>query len=333
MADSGSPRLQSARDGRDDQPAAGGQVLLVTLSRLGDMISGLGLEEALRRHVGPVDLLIRPEYAPLLADEPARRVVTPDETRHQTYALLVDLDSTKHTRPLCRSLRAARKIGFYKRSRQRWRFAFTYDVLLPRPDKAHIDPRIDTLLDYLGIRERYPPSLHVGEAVGRPGMGLIPESGRVVGIHVGAGNPLRVLPDNILQPVVEFCRSRNVRVLFLGTENELQRAAEPVFGGYPRPAFLDLAGLKRVIHGLDVLVAPDSGLLHLAAALGTPAIGLFGPNLARRAAPRSSRVSLFEIDLPCRPCDQKSCPYERRCLTQLPAEAILERLEILLRLA
>ncbi|MBN2432592.1 MAG: glycosyltransferase family 9 protein [Acidobacteria bacterium] len=321
------PASQHSRPGAD----SGGGLLLVTLSRLGDMISSLGLEEALRRHVGPVDLLIRPEYSPLLADEPERRVVTLAEARRKPYALLVDLDSTKYTRPLCRRLRAGRKIGFIKREGQRWRFSFMYDVLIRRQDKAHIDGRIDALLDFLGIRERYRPSLNVNEPAGRPETDIIPEIGRVAGIHVGAGNPLRVLPDSILRPLVDFCRSHTVPVLFLGDEQEVRRAADPVFGGYPRALVLGLAELKWMIHRLAVFIGPDSGPLHLAAALGTPSIGLFGPNLAILAAPRDPRISIFEIELPCRPCDQKSCPYHQRCLTGLPVEAILDRLRILLK--
>jgi ADP-heptose:LPS heptosyltransferase len=298
------------------------------------MISSLGLADSLRQHFGSVDLLIREEYAPLLADEPDRNVVTLDEAGQRTYNLLVDLDSTRTTRPLARRLRARHKIGFYWTSLQYWRFSLTYRSLIRRHADVHMTARYDLLMDRLGIAERYPPSLqshHPLSAAVRDIPGNLRTSDRpLVGVHVGAGNPLRVLPDSILGPLVDFCRDRSIQLLFLGVEDELRRAADPRFGGYPRAVPSDLADLKGVISRLDAFVGPDSGLLHLAAALHTPAIGLFGPNVSRRSAPPSPQVHVFEIDLPCRPCDQKSCPYERRCLTGLPVDQILDRLDMLL---
>ena len=57
---------------------------------------------------------------------------------------------------------------------------------------------------------------------------------------------------------------------------------------------LDAAGLAGLLHACDVTVAADSELLHLAAAVGTPAVALFGPTDPRRRAPRGAQHRSLE---------------------------------------
>jgi len=57
---------------------------------------------------------------------------------------------------------------------------------------------------------------------------------------------------------------------------------------------LDAAGLAGLLHACDLAVAADSELLHLAAAVGTPTVALFGPTDPRRRAPRGERHHVIE---------------------------------------
>ncbi len=76
----------------------------------------------------------------------------------------------------------------------------------------------------------------------------------------------------------------------------------------------DLAG---VLAALDVLVTGDTGPMHLAAAVGTPVVALFGPSDPRRYGPRASRERVVRVQLPCSPCGQVRLPPVR-CRGHVP---------------
>ena len=80
---------------------------------------------------------------------------------------------------------------------------------------------------------------------------------------------------------------------------------------------LDLEALAALLAELDVLVTGDTGPMHLAAAMGTPVVALFGPSDPARYGPRAARERILRIDLPCSPCGQVRLPPER-CRGHVP---------------
>jgi ADP-heptose:LPS heptosyltransferase len=84
-----------------------------------------------------------------------------------------------------------------------------------------------------------------------------------------------------------------------------------------------------------LFIGGDSGPLHIAATSEVPVVGLYGPTLAERSSPwRPSALKTESIhvgSLPCRPCEQRVClPGDFRCLTGIPAAAVLAAAERLL---
>ena len=67
---------------------------------------------------------------------------------------------------------------------------------------------------------------------------------------------------------------------------------------------IDLPTLAALLAMLDLLVTGDTGPMHLAAAMGTPLVALFGPADPRRYGPRGSEHRVLRVDLPCSPCGQ-----------------------------
>jgi ADP-heptose:LPS heptosyltransferase len=80
---------------------------------------------------------------------------------------------------------------------------------------------------------------------------------------------------------------------------------------------LDLAALAALIGSLEVLVTGDTGPMHLAAAMATPVVAIFGPSQPARYGPRAARERIVRIDLPCSPCGQVRLPPER-CRGHVP---------------
>jgi heptosyltransferase II len=96
------------------------------------------------------------------------------------------------------------------------------------------------------------------------------------------------------------------------------------------PQVRDLTGtdLRNAILALAaaaVAVSNDSGLLHVAAALGTPAIGIFGPTSPWHWAPLNPIAAVIEprTGMPCRPCHKPSCRLQHhRCMRDIPMEEV-----------
>jgi lipopolysaccharide heptosyltransferase II len=100
---------------------------------------------------------------------------------------------------------------------------------------------------------------------------------------------------------------------------------------------LDLPSLAALLGRLDVLVTGDTGPMHLAAAMGTPVVALFGPSHVERYGPLAPRQRILRVDLPCSPCGRVRLPPERcrghvpDCMDGIRTEAVLNAAVELLR--
>jgi heptosyltransferase-2 len=97
-----------------------------------------------------------------------------------------------------------------------------------------------------------------------------------------------------------------------------ETAARDFTGADLRDAILALAAASAA-------VSNDSGLLHVAAALGTPTIGIFGPTSPWHWAPLNPLVAAIQakVELPCRPCHKPVCrPGHHRCMAEITADEV-----------
>ncbi len=79
----------------------------------------------------------------------------------------------------------------------------------------------------------------------------------------------------------------------------------------------DLPTMAALLASLDLFISSDTGPMHLAAAVGTPVVALFGPADPRRYGPRASTEHVLRVDLPCSPCGQVRLP-PLRCRGHVP---------------
>ncbi|MEE8156009.1 MAG: glycosyltransferase family 9 protein [Phycisphaerales bacterium] len=158
----------------------------------------------------------------------------------------------------------------------------------------------------------------------------------VVGLAVGEGESLRAYPAPLLRELVSLLVERGIGCVLLGRLDPAWVLPESP------PMITDLRGKTNTLlelavwlRAMTVVVAHDSMIMHLAAALGRPTVALFGPTSRDRASLYTRTTSLASA-APCAPCHEagQRCPkgYER-CIAwdddavrpQTVADAVLER--------
>ena len=75
----------------------------------------------------------------------------------------------------------------------------------------------------------------------------------------------------------------------------------------------NLGDVMQLLRASRLTVANDSGIMHLAAAMGTPGIAVFGPTDFTATGPVSTKWRLMYDKVPCSPCFARTCPKQPLC--------------------
>lgn len=297
-------------------------IAVIKLSALGDVVHATPVVEALADAFPAARLVwvVERREAALLRDHPRLAEVVTIDTRawRRTRTLRAALELARTLRDLRRRLRAQRfdvamdlqglvksgavtaatgapvRIGFAPGwSRERASGLFTNRHVTPPPSARHVVDQYLSLLQPLGVTAtRAVFRLPAREAAeGRieeffTAAGL-KRHGRVVVLNPGAGRPAKRWPvERFVELATRLGREAGARVLALWgpSEEEAARAIAQAPGAMLAPP-TDLDELIAVTRRAGVLVAADTGPLHVAAALGTPCVGLYGPTSAVRNGP------------------------------------------------
>jgi heptosyltransferase-2 len=173
------------------------------------------------------------------------------------------------------------------------------------------------------------PELEVAHAevdAWRREFGLTSDNRPAVALAPGAVGPSKRWPATAYAALTRRLISEGFAVWVLGGPQEKALVAEIVADTTAR----DLTGkdLRNAILALAAAVGAvsnDSGLLHVAAALGTPTIGIFGPTSPWHWAPLNPLAATIEpaSKLDCRPCHKPVCRLgHHRCMREIPPEHV-----------
>ncbi len=286
------------------------RILLVRLSAIGDVIHGMPIAAAIRRHYPRAFLAwaVEERAAPLLEGHPAvdERIVLPrgwlrspaKVWRLRRQLKILNFDTAIDAQGLTKSAAVAwlsgarRRIGMggrWGRELSRW-----LNNTLVNTNDLHAIERGLKLLEPLGIRSpavefQLPESTADGSVAEETIRRLTLDSGFVLFIS-GAGWPSKLWPVDRYAAVADYLRQRwsLTSLLVSGSEAERSRAEEIATQSAgravlaPRVTLSELAALARRAR---FAIGSDTGPLHLAAAVGTRCIGLYGPWPADKHGP------------------------------------------------
>lgn len=139
-------------------------------------------------------------------------------------------------------------------------------------------------------------------------------------------------PAERFAELARLLASQGAVVCILGNAQDVELGRSIV----RRSPAVDLTGKTDLLDAVDILsaagaaVANDSGLMHVAAALGVPVAGIYGSTTPSFTPPLSTRSLAIGHDLPCRPCFRRECPFgHRACLTNTSADRVMGALDAL----
>jgi ADP-heptose:LPS heptosyltransferase len=167
--------------------------------------------------------------------------------------------------------------------------------------------------------------------------------GLKIGMHVSGGRAVKQWPESRFREVAEhLVRDRHAAIVLTGAPAD-RAQVDIVRTALPSDRVLDLSGganlltVAAVIAQLDLFVTGDTGPMHLAHAVSTPIVAVFGPSDPARYAPRGTRDTIVRIDLPCSPCNRIRLPPARctghtpDCLAGVDSARVLAAIDDVLR--
>lgn len=86
----------------------------------------------------------------------------------------------------------------------------------------------------------------------------------------------------------------------------------------------DLAEAVALLSAIDLLISNDMGLAHVAPAVGTATIAIFGPTNSETTRPFSFNAEVIRKDVECSPCMLRDCPIDHRCMTRISVDEVFE---------
>ena len=143
-----------------------------------------------------------------------------------------------------------------------------------------------------------------------------------------AFGPAKRWPVAHFTEVVRSQLKHDWQVWLIGSEQDAIITAE--ISGQGFTDVHDLAGLTQLDEVVDLLsaasyvISNDSGLMHVAAAVDTPVIAIYGSTSPKINPPLSPHATILWEELHCSPCNQRKCPLKHtNCLQQLPASQVI----------
>lgn len=125
------------------------------------------------------------------------------------------------------------------------------------------------------------------------------------------------------------------QVVLIGSRDEIDVTNEVTNRMRNQPVVLTgkttLDQLTAVLGLVDLVVTNDTGPAHIAAALGSPTIVIFGPTNPLTTRPFSFKAEILRHPPDCAPCMLRDCPIDHRCMTAITVDEVFERSHALLK--
>jgi ADP-heptose:LPS heptosyltransferase len=251
------------------------------------------------------------------------------------FDLVLDLQRHLKSGVVARASGAPDRIGFSGANSKEFNHLFSTRQIQPQPPMRSKLMQYQVFADALGLA---PAAIEFGlelrdDEAQRARALIAPAPAPRLGVILGSSWPSRLyFPEATAAVIRELAHSSNgdptLFPILIGGPDETELAAQvmrnldmtPVLNLAGRTSLRDLVG---VFAECAVAFGPDSGPMHIAAAVGCPVVSLWGSTAPARSAPWGFTDFVISGEIPCHPCYLRSCPIGRECMRRITPEAIV----------
>jgi lipopolysaccharide heptosyltransferase II len=325
------------------------------MGSLGDVARGLALISHIKtqRPQSRITWLVEPKCADLVGLHPqidsiiifkrawslmaVRDLV--QQLRKDHFDITLDLQRHLKSGFFARLSNGKRRIGFHRKNAKESNWIFNTE---------HIDYFSETLpklqhyfkfLDYLGFPEPVEVDFGFSQFKAHQYLpnGLSAVRHPLVAVLLGSRwESKNWFVEGYIQLVQRIMATTDFKVALIGDRSQAADA-QKISDNVKSKEMINLVGktslaeLTAVLKHATAAIGPDSGPGHLAAAVGTPYVALFGPTSPKRTAPYGCEHLVVQASLNCIPCYKKQCPeHTKQCMHAICADDIMEKLSVAL---
>jgi heptosyltransferase-2 len=329
-------------------------ILVRGVNWIGDAVMTLPALRALRKAYpgATISLLAKPAVIPVFENNPdIDDIISYDKKfsgfmgklrlarllRKKEFSMALLLQNAFDAALIAWLARIPRRIGYNRDGRG---FLLTDTVPFNGDDRKvhHIEYYLN-LLDSAGIHANFEePVIHLSLEERLHAREVLSELSRpILGINPGAtfGSAKRWLPVRFAEVANWFRRDTGGGAVIFGSRNEAALAQE-INKNIPEGK-LFLAGktslreLAALIAECDIMLTNDSGPMHIACAVGTPTLAIFGSTDPKLTGPAGEGHNTIKKDFSCSPCFERSCPTkDLRCMYTVTAEEVFFKVKDML---
>lgn len=333
------------------------RILLIKPSSFGDIIHGLPVLAAFKTHWpdAQIDWAVKREWAGLLAQHPMlRRVVIFPGTawealrsrrtlRRADYDMVLDLQGLLRSGLYAAMTGCPLRIGFHD-SREASSWFYTRKIRVSAEAVHAVDRGLD-LVRQIGVKTGPTPAFPVPD--GKTQQRWVDDLWRrhhvrdgeaICIIHPSARWPNKRWPGRHFAQLADgLIAQERMRIMIVASGNEASQVgamsrhmSQPVINLAGQTDLLQLAALLR---RANLLVTNDSGPMHLAAAVGTPVVAIFGPTDPARVGPYGDGHAVLRKDVDCSRCTRRSCVRDGLCMNSVGVEEARDAVRAVLSIA
>ncbi len=325
-------------------------ILIILHGSIGDVTRALPLANLIRRGYTKATIAwsIEPPAHPLVEQHPAvDRVILFDRSlwwkaaapflrqiRSGHFDLVLDLQRIFKSGVISRWTGAPYRIGFHRHDCKEFNWLFNNQYI---PATGESVSKLDHYLkfaEFLAL-EPYPIEWKIRLSEG--------EQGRVEKMLRGVGPSFAVFfvgskweskrwfPNQTAKSAAEIQKRFGLEIVLLGGREDVRFAEEVAsFGSLRVTNYVGKTSLREAIGILSrarVAIGPDTGLMHLSAAVGTPVVSLWGATSPVRTGPYGYDELVLQGKAACSPCYLRRCPIGRICMQSINVEEVSAKVE------
>lgn len=326
----------------------GQRIIVIDLLYLGDLMFATPFFKELRKNFpkARIDLIVNSAFHSIIEDNPnldnvyaynkkwtlKQSIEFAKQIRKNNYDLGINIHGSWRSAIILRLINPTYTIGYGKKGQ------LFLNRRLAQPHNQHMVDVYLNLLKEMNLRvEPSLPYLELKKSVQDEidkkliQWGINPEE-KLIALNAGGTWPTKRWTVNGFAQLADVLNRKYGRVIFVGSLEDLSLVEEIVNLMETKPVIAtgktSLPELAALLARCDLVISNDSGPVHVAAAVGTPTITIFGPSDDLKYRPLGEKHKIVTSSVDCRPCGKHKCPLgHHHCMTDIKVEKIINEID------